>query len=311
MSDLNSPILIAGPTASGKSALALALAESTGGVVINADALQVYNCWQILSARPDAAELARAPHRLFGHISADTLYSTGQWLREVQRVMAEAETTGRRPIIVGGTGLYFSALTEGLAEIPEIPGEIRARGNRLREAGGTGAMLIDLERNDPQTLQQIDARNPARVQRAWEVFTATGTGLAEWQKNTPLPLVAPASATCVVVYSDRDRLAERIERRFDLMIKAGALDEVRSVVNAGWNPELPSSRAIGARALAACLHGEITLERAVELAKTQTRQYAKRQRTWFRNRMAEWRWLHCEKAADDPGTLLKSADLDR
>ncbi|AXQ94037.1 tRNA (adenosine(37)-N6)-dimethylallyltransferase MiaA [Cereibacter azotoformans] len=275
------PVLIAGPTASGKSALAAEIVGRDGGVVVNADALQVYDCWRILSARPSAAEEAALPHRLYGHVPRHGTYSAGHWLKEVEAVLRE----GLRPVIVGGTGLYFSALTNGLADIPHTPPEMRHEADAFLARAGLSAMAADL---DPATAGRIDLRNPARVQRAWEVLRATGRGLADWQAATGTPLLPLAETVALVLRPDRDWLAERIDRRFDLMIGAGALEEAR-VALADWDPALPSSRAIGAPELVAHLKGERTLDEAIAAAKLASRQYAKRQRTWFRNRMRDWR----------------------
>ena len=275
------PVLVAGPTASGKSALALAIARAQGGVIVNADAIQVYANWRILSARPSAADMAAAPHRLYGHVPPDRDYSVGHWLREVAPLLrAEA-----RPIITGGTGLYFSALTEGLAEIPDTPPEIRAEAEaRLREAG-PGALLDAL---DPETRARIDTANPRRVQRAWEVQRTTGQGLATWQDATPPPLLPLGEATPILVEAPKDWLEPRLARRFDAMLDAGALDEARANL-ATWEAARPAAQAIGAAELIAHLRGEISLEAARAAAITATRRYAKRQRTWFRARMRGWR----------------------
>lgn len=284
-----SPILIAGPTASGKSALALRLAALWDGCIINADALQVYDCWSVLSACPDATEQAQAPHHLYAHIGKHTPYSAGHWVRDVADVLS---TTNKRPIIIGGTGLYFMALTKGLAAIPEIPADIRQQGDALRLVDGTASFIADLQTKDPNTLQTLDQNNPARLQRAWEVLQTTGKGLSRWHAETPPPLVDPAQASKIVLTSDRDWLANRIEQRFDMMIDAGALDEVRDYIADGWDQTLPSAQAIGARELVAYLNDELPLETAIEQAKAQSRQYAKRQRTWFRSKMAEWQQIH-------------------
>lgn len=281
------PVLIAGATASGKSALALRIAEEAGGVIVNADALQVWSCWQILSARPTTAETARAPHRLYGHLDPGTDYSVGHWLRDIAPILAEAARGGPRPIIVGGTGLYLTALTEGLAEIPATPPEIRAEADGLIAQRGAEALIADL---DPATLARVDLRNPARVQRAWEVARATGRGLATWQDETAVPLLPVTQATPIVIAAERDWLAERIDARFDAMMNAGAMDEVRAVLPQ-WNERAIWARAIGARELVAHLRGECNLATAIEHAKAQSRQYAKRQRTWFRARMANWQHL--------------------
>ena len=273
-------MLIAGPTASGKSALAQRIVAGHGGVIINADALQVYGCWRVLTARPTPAEEAALPHRLYGTVGRRAPWSAGHWLRAVAEVLAE----GLRPVIVGGTGLYFSALTEGLAEVPATPPELRAAAGRRLGTLGLAALAAEL---DPATAARIDLRNPARVLRAWEVLHATGRGLADWQADTGAPLVPLARAAALVVRPDPDRLGRRIDARFDAMMAAGALDEVRAALD-DWDPALPSSRAIGAAELVAHLRGEMPLGQAVAAAKLATRQYAKRQRTWFRNRMRAW-----------------------
>jgi len=279
------PVLIAGPTASGKSALALRVAQECGGVIVNADAIQVNARWRVLSARPDAATLAAAPHLLYGHIAADVAYSVGHWLREIAPILRSAANgTGPRPIIVGGTGLYFSALTEGLAEIPPTPEDVRARADALIRAAGADAMLAQL---DPATRAGIDATNPARIQRAWEVQATTGTGLAAWKLRTPAPLLPMAEATAFALHADPEWLVARIALRLDAMVKAGALDEVaREMHDLGRN--LPSEKAIGAAEFAAHLRGEISLADALLAAQIATRRYAKRQRTWLRSRMQGW-----------------------
>jgi len=283
------PVLIAGPTASGKSALALRIAVAQGRVVINADALQVHACWSVLTARPPADDLAQAPHHLYGHVPRGAEYSVGHWLREVAPLLA------RHPdaVIVGGTGLYLSALTEGLATIPPTPPEIRARADALLREQGPQALLAGL---DAQTAARIDRQNPARIQRAWEVLQATGRGLAAWQADTGPPLLPLNDATALVLMPARDWLNDRISARFAAMLRAGALDEARAALP-HWPADagLPSAplwtRAIGAAELIAHLQGQISLERAQADATLATRQYAKRQRSWFRNRMKAWQRL--------------------
>lgn len=274
------PVLIAGPTASGKSALALHIAETMGGTIINADALQVFGNWRVLSARPTPEDEARAPHRLYGHIDAHADYSVGHWLRDIAPLLKGPA----RPIIVGGTGLYFTALTEGLADIPPTPPEIRAEADILRERHGTDAMLADL---DDVTRARIDAQNPMRVQRAWEVWRTTGRGLADWQDNTPPPLLPRADTSALVFEADKEWLNRRIARRFDQMLEQGALDEARANLPC-WTPGALSAKAIGAPELIAHLRGDMTLDQAREAATIATRQFAKRQRTWFRARMRGW-----------------------
>jgi tRNA dimethylallyltransferase len=278
LSDLppDRPVLIAGPTASGKSALALALAETQGGVIVNADALQVFDGWRILTAQPTAQDHDRAPHALYGHLPLEAAYSVGHWLTDLEPLLSGS----RRPIITGGTGLYFSALTQGLASIPATPPAIRTEADALPLA----ALLAAL---DPRTRAQIDTANRARVQRAWEVLTATGRPLAAWQDDTPTPRLALADVTPIVLRPDTAWLDARIASRFDAMLAAGALDEARALFPR-WNPRHLSSKAIGAADLIAHLRGETTLDTARAAAITASRQYAKRQRTWFRNRMAGW-----------------------
>ena len=260
------PVLIAGPTASGKSALALEIAQSQGGVVVNADASQIYDCWRVITARPSSEEEARAPHALYGHVSATQPYSTGHWLREVLPFL----TQGARPIITGGTGLYFAALTKGLAEIPATPPEVRAKGDTL----ALDAMLAEI---DPTTAARIDTLNRARVQRAWEVQITTGRGLAAWQDDTGPPALPLAACYPIA----------RIAQRFDLMLKDGALEEVRAQLET-YDASLPAHRAIGVPELVAHLKGKLTLAEAKDAAVIATRQFAKRQRTWMRNKMADW-----------------------
>jgi tRNA dimethylallyltransferase len=270
------PVLIAGPTASGKSALALQIAATQGGVIVNADASQVYDCWRVITARPSAAEERQAPHALYGHMGARDPYSTGHWLREVTALLA----TGQRPIIVGGTGLYFAALTQGLAEIPATPPDIRTRGD--------GIALADLLATlDPETASRIDINNRARVQRAWEVQQATGRSMAAWQDDTGPPVLPLSQCHPIAFDVDKDWLNARIAQRFDLMLEQGALAEVAAHRDS-YDPALPAHRAIGVPELMAHLAGEITLAQAKEATIIATRRYAKRQRTWIRNKMADW-----------------------
>ncbi|MDT8327099.1 MAG: tRNA (adenosine(37)-N6)-dimethylallyltransferase MiaA [Roseovarius sp.] len=284
--DPDLPVLIAGPTASGKSALALEIARAQGGVIVNGDALQVYANWRILSARPSAEDEAAAPHALYGHVPGGAEYSTGHWLRDLAPFLKGPE----RAIIVGGTGLYFSALTQGLADIPATPPDLRRRGDAIRKVEGLGALIAAL---DPETRARIDTQNPMRVQRAWEVLQATGRGLAAWQDDTPPPLLPLDACQPLLVEAEKDWLNARIARRFEAMLDRGALDEVRANLD-GWNPALPSSKAIGAPELVAYLRGETSLEDAREAASIATRQFAKRQRTWFRARMRQWRRIDAE-----------------
>lgn len=275
------PVLIAGPTASGKSDLAMALAARDGRIIVNADALQVFDMWRVLTARPSVSEEAALPHRLYGHIGRDQPYSVGHWLREV------AELIGQPLVIVGGTGLNFTALTQGLAQIPAIPTDIRTRADAVMAAGGIAAMLPDL---DPATRARIDLRNPARVQRAWEVQMATGRGLASWQAETGPPILARAECTAIVLRPDVAWLDQRIAQRFAKMIAHGALDEARAALP-DWDARAPWAKAIGAPELIAYLRSELSLTQSTEAAILASRQYAKRQRTWLRKGMQDWQTL--------------------
>ena len=281
------PILIAGPTASGKSTLALEIADKHGGTIINADALQVFADWRVLTARPSLQEEAQIPHHLYGHIPGDMAYSVGQWLRDITPLLTGPD----RPIIVGGTGLYFTALTEGLADIPDIPPEIRARADQRMVEDGHTSLLAEL---DVETTARIDTQNPVRVQRAWEVLKATGRNIAAWQNETPAPLLSLADTQPILLSVDKDWLNQRIALRFDAMLAGGALEEAR-VNRATWSPNLPSAKAIGASELMAHLAGDMTLEQVRDSATIATRQYAKRQRSWFRARMKAW------KIVESPG----------
>ncbi|MFY0680437.1 MAG: tRNA (adenosine(37)-N6)-dimethylallyltransferase MiaA [Thalassovita sp.] len=274
------PVLIAGPTASGKSSLALKIARNDGGVVINADAIQVYANWRVLTARPSEAEEAQAEHRLYGHIAGDADYSVGHWLREVAPLI----NSGARPIIVGGTGLYFMALTQGLAEIPPTPSDVRALADSRLASEGLATLLSEV---DDESRARIDQQNPMRVQRAWEVLKATGRGIAQWQDETPPPLLPLEQTHPIVFESDTEWLNNRIAQRFDVMLEQGALDEAQANLTT-WDPTLLSNRAIGAPELISYLKSERTLEQARDAATVATRQFAKRQRTWFRSKMKNW-----------------------
>ena len=278
--DPTRPVLIAGPTASGKSELALRIAETYGGVVVNADAIQVYGDWRVLTARPSPEDEARAPHALYGHVPGDQPYSVGDWLRELDPIL----NSGPRPIIVGGTGLYLTALTEGLAQIPPTPNTIRNTAMQRIADQGHAVLVAEL---DAETRDRIDTANPMRVQRAWEVLTSTGRGLAAWQDATDPPRLPLSEVTAIVVNAEKDWLTPRIERRFNHMLATGALDEARAN-RPTWSPSLPSAKAIGAAELMAVIDGLLTLDAARDKATILTRQFAKRQRTWFRARMRDW-----------------------
>ena len=289
-------VLIAGPTASGKSALALKLAEVLGGVIVNADSMQVYRDLRIITARPTAEEEARVPHRLFGHVDAAENFSVGRWCTEAADVLGAARRESRAAIIVGGTGLYFDALTRGLAAVPPIPPDVRAsvRG-RLRD-DGIAALHNDLKIHDPAMAARLMPGDRARIARALEVMLATGRSLLAWHtEGMPAALDAGAAAKIFLV-PDRDELFRRIDARFDAMIAGGALDEVAALKARDLDPELPAMKAHGVPWLIRHLEGAITLDEAIEGSKRDTRQYTKRQATWFRNRLPEFARIAPERA---------------
>ncbi len=286
-------VLIAGPTASGKSAAALQLAEAAAGQgrgswIVNADSMQVYDALRIVTARPSAAEEARAPHRLYGHVPAKTRYSVGAWLTDVAAVLAAGEEAGALAIVVGGTGLYFKALTEGLATIPPVDAGVRAHWLERLAADGAATLHAELATRDAGAAAAIQPSDSQRILRALEVVDVTGRSLADWQQAQPAPLLPTSEAMPFVIEPDRDALYRRIEERFDRMIEAGALEEVRALLALELEPQLPVMKAIGVGKLAAVLRREIPLEEGLARAKAATRRYAKRQSTWFRHQMRDW-----------------------
>lgn len=287
-------MLIAGPTASGKSAVALALADELarrgrGAVVVNADSMQVYDALRIVTARPGRAEEARAPHRLYGHVPAEIRYSVGAWLRDAGDALAEAKASGALAIVVGGTGLYFRALTEGLAAIPPTPPAIRRRLAERHAAEGMPALNDELRRRDPETAAMLRPTDTQRTLRALEVLETTGRPIGAWRAlQAEPPLLAQEEAPRFVLEPPRPLLYTRIGERFDAMVGAGALEEVRALLARNLDPELPVMKAIGVGAFGGVLRGEMDRAHAVARAKMETRRYAKRQTTWFRNQMADW-----------------------
>ena len=290
-------ILIAGPTASGKSGAGLELAARFGGTIINADSMQVYRELRLLTARPSEADEARVPHRLYGTVSAADAYSVGRWLGDAGRAIAEAHKARRLPILVGGTGLYFKALTEGLAPVPDIPAEIRSHWRERSDELGRDALHAELAARDPNMAARLGPADPQRIVRALEVIDATGVSLAEWQGGNAAPLLAPDDALRLVIAPERQPLYAAIDARFNRMIEQGALDEVRALLDLELDPGLPAMRAHGVRELAAYLSGALTREEAVAKAKTESRRYAKRQMTWLRRFMADWDWFPDAAAA--------------
>jgi tRNA dimethylallyltransferase len=285
------PILIAGPTASGKSALALQLAEELGGTVINADSMQVYRDLRVITARPSPDEEARVPHRLYGHVDAGVNYSVGAWCRDVRAVLDEARDAGRAPILVGGTGLYFTALTRGLAAVPPIPADIRNEVRFRLARDGVAAIYAELMTHDEPMALRLMPNDRSRISRALEVVLATGRSLAAWHMEGMPPLIDAAQAAKVFITCEREELKQRIERRFSAMLQAGVLEEVRRLAARGLDPTLPAMKAHGVPWLVRHLAGEITLEEAAAGAVMDTRRYAKRQVTWFRNQLPDWQWI--------------------
>ena len=279
--------LIAGPTASGKSALALRLAEEIGGEIVNADSMQLYRDLRVLTARPSVDEEARASHHLYGVGDASEVWSVGRWLRAAAAVLAEIAARGRPAIVVGGTGLYFRALTKGLAEMPDIPAEARGRGEALWVEGGEIALRAALTSLDPDGAARIEAGDRQRLLRALSVVEATGRTLGAWQADTA-PLLAEGAWRGVVIEPDRAALYTRCDARLAAMAEGGALDEVAALTARELSPELPAMKAVGVREFGGYLAGENTLEDALTAAQQATRNYAKRQLTWFRNQTPDW-----------------------
>jgi len=288
-------VFIAGPTASGKSGLAIKVAQHIDGEIVNADALQVYAKWRVLTARPSDADLGLAPHHLYGHVGEEQDYSVGAWIKEITELTDKVE---KPLVIVGGTGLYYSALLNGLSEIPPIPSDIRRAGNEHKEQDGAHWFLRQLNQCDPETLAKLDQNNPARLQRAWEVLVATGHGLSYWHARPTHPLYSLEKTTAILLNTQVKNLIHRIDSRFDDMMNSGALEECEAAKMAGFKPNLPANRAIGAREIIAALDGEITMQEAITKAKIQTHQFAKRQRTWFRSKMKDWRQLDMSEMPD-------------
>jgi tRNA dimethylallyltransferase len=299
-------ILIAGPTASGKSALALALAEKHGGVVINADSMQVYRDLHIITARPAPEEERRAPHRLYGHVDAAENYSVGRWCEDAAAALAAATREARAAVIVGGTGLYFNALTRGLAAVPRIPQQIRDTVRARLATDGVAALHAELETRDPAAAARLMPGDRARVTRALEVVLATGRSLLAWHEEGKPASLDTSRAAKIFLMPDRDELMRRIDARFDAMIAACAMEEVRALAVRGLNRDLPAMKAHGVPWLIRHIGGEITLADAVEGAKRDTRQYTKRQATWFRNQLPDFAWVEPEKALAAVEAQLRS-----
>jgi tRNA dimethylallyltransferase len=289
-------VLIAGPTASGKSALALELAQSTGGVIINADSMQVYRDLRVITARPSPEEEARLPHRLYGHVDAAVNFSVGHWVVDAAAALEEARAQNRLAIFTGGSGLYFKALTRGLSAVPPIPAELRESVRARLERNGVEALHAQLAQRDPASAERLKPRDRTRIARALEVIEATGRSLTDWHRDGLPPLLPPGTFRALFLEPDRDWLYARIDARFDAMVKTGAVQEVAALAARGLDPLLPAMKAHGVPALIRHLRGEITLEEAAVIGRADTRHYAKRQFTWFRHQLPEFEWVKPEEA---------------
>ena len=293
---INKAVLIAGPTASGKSALALELAQKAGGAVINTDSMQVYRDLRVLTARPSLAEEAAVPHRLYGCVDAAVNYSAGHYVRDAKEVLDEVRRGGGLPIFIGGTGLYFKALTRGLSAVPPVPDEVREAVRLRLDRDGVEALHAELARRDAAAAARLNVRDRTRIARALEVIEATGRPLAEWHAETTPPLLPEGSYRALFIAPEREALYARIDARFDAMLADGALEEVTRLAARGLDPLLPAMKAHGVPALIRHLRGEITREEAAMIGKADTRHYAKRQFTWFRHQLPEFDWLTPEQA---------------
>jgi tRNA dimethylallyltransferase len=300
-------VLIAGPTASGKSALALELALAAGGVVINADSMQVYRDLRIITARPTDGDEAQVPHRLYGHVDAAVNFSAGAWVSDAAKALEEAQAKGRLPIFIGGTGLYFKALTAGLSVVPPIPAEVREDVRARLERNGVEALHAELAAADPRAAERLNLRDRTRIARALEVVEATGRSLLDWHHEGQPPLLPKDSFRAVFIAPERDELYARIDARFDAMLGAGALKEVERLAARNLDPLLPAMKAHGVPALIRHLRGELSLEQAATIGRADTRHYAKRQFTWFRHQLPEFEWVKPEETTGWRAAMVNAA----
>jgi len=291
-------VLIAGPTASGKSALALELAQKVGGVVINADSMQVYRDLRIITARPSRQEEALVPHRLYGHVDASVNFSAGAWVADAEKMLSEARAQNRVPIFVGGSGLYFKALTRGLSAVPPIPLEIREGVRARLQRDGVEALHAELARRDPASAQRLKPRDRTRIARALEVVESTRHSLIDWHREGLPPLLPQGQFRALFLEPEREALYARIDARFDAMLKAGALQEVAALAARKLDSLLPAMKAHGVPALIRHVRGELTLDEAAAIGRADTRHYAKRQFTWFRHQLPEFEWVRPEAASE-------------
>ncbi len=301
------PILIFGPTASGKSVLALRLARVLNGVVINADSMQVYRELRVLTARPSAEEERSAPHALYGFVAGAETYSAGRYAADAARAIAEARAKGLRPIFVGGTGLYFKTLLEGLSPIPPVAEEVREAWRERALAAAPGELYAELARRDPEMARRLAPGDTQRILRALEVLQSTGLSLALWQQRPREPVLTQ-EASRIVLVPDREELVRRIDRRFTAMMEAGALEEVRGLAALKLDPELPAMTAHGVPPLLRHLSGEMTLDEAVTASQAETRQYAKRQMTWARGNMISWRQVYKQQMECSDNEIISFID---
>jgi tRNA dimethylallyltransferase len=292
----NTAVLIAGPTASGKSALALEFAQKTGGVIVNADSMQVYRDLRVITARPTREEETIVPHRLYGHVDAAVNFSAGAWVSDAALALAEARAQLRLAIFAGGSGLYFKALTRGLSAVPPIPSDVRESVRTRLERDGVEALHAELAQRDPSAAERLKPRDRTRIARALEVIEATGRSLTDWHRDGLPPLLPPGSFRALFLEPDRDALYARIDARFEAMLKAGAMEEVAALAARQLDPLLPAMKAHGVPALIRHLKGEITRDEAAEIGRADTRHYAKRQFTWFRHQLPEFEWVKPEAA---------------
>lgn len=300
-------VLIAGPTASGKSALALELAIAAGGVVINADSMQLYRDLRIITARPTDGDEAQVPHRLYGHVDAAVNFSAGAWVSDAAKALEQAQAEGRLPIFIGGTGLYFKALTAGLSVVPPIPAEVREDVRARLERNGVEALHAELAAADPRAAERLNLRDRTRIARALEVVEATGRSLLDWHHEGQPPLLPKDSFRAVFIAPERDELYARIDARFDAMLGAGALREVERLAARNLDPLLPAMKAHGVPALIRHLRGELSLEQAATIGRADTRHYAKRQFTWFRHQLPEFEWVKPEETKGWLAAMVNAA----
>jgi tRNA dimethylallyltransferase len=294
--EMGNAVLIAGPTASGKSALALELAAARGGVIVNADSMQVYGDLKVITARPTADEEARVPHRLYGHVDAAINFSVGAWVADAAAILTKLRAQNQLSIFTGGSGLYFRALTRGLSAVPPVPADIREGVRARLERDGVEVLYADLAQRDPASAERLKPRDRIRIARALEVIEATGRSLSDWHRDGLPPLLPPGSFRALFLEPERQQLYARIDARYDAMLAAGALEEVEALAARQLDPLLPAMKAHGVPALIRHLKGKITLDEATAIGRADTRHYAKRQFTWFRHQLPEFEWVKPEAA---------------